>query len=160
MKLTELGSLKGKIITAKEKLKLMNENNLATKEEIIKQEQKIKEMQDKFDNIKTNFNSNFVSAPKLQFNQIKLRTEIAITEGLYKSLVQEYEMAKATEQKEKIAFQIIDEPYIPEKRFKPKRKLIVVVAFVTGGILSMFLAFFLEWIEGIKRREDGETWDK
>jgi uncharacterized protein involved in exopolysaccharide biosynthesis len=62
-------------------------------------------------------------------------------------------MAKATEQKEKIAFQVIDEPYVPEKRFKPKRKLIVIVAFVTGLMLSIFIAFFLEWIEGIKRKE-------
>jgi len=152
-KLTDIGSLKGKIITEKEKLKLMNEDSSFSTEDIITQKNKIKNLQKKLKNIGKRLNSDFVSVPKLQFNQIKLQTEIAITEGLYKTLVQEYEMAKATEQKEKIAFQVIDEPYVPEKRFKPKRKLIVIVAFVTGLMLSIFIAFFLEWIEGIKRKE-------
>lgn len=37
---------------------------------------------------------------------------------------------------------------------KPKKKLIVVVAFVTGFILSIFLVFFIEFIQNIKRNEE------
>jgi LPS O-antigen subunit length determinant protein (WzzB/FepE family) len=37
---------------------------------------------------------------------------------------------------------------------KPKKKLIVVVAFVTGFILSIFIVFFLEFIQGIKKQDD------
>jgi len=36
---------------------------------------------------------------------------------------------------------------------KPKKKLIVVVAFVTGFILSIFIVFFLEFIKGIKEED-------
>lgn len=36
---------------------------------------------------------------------------------------------------------------------KPKKKLIVVVAFVTGLILSIFLAFLLEFIAGMKQEQ-------
>lgn len=36
---------------------------------------------------------------------------------------------------------------------KPKKKLIVIVAFFTGLILSVFLAFFLEFISRIKKEE-------
>lgn len=36
---------------------------------------------------------------------------------------------------------------------KPKKKLIVVVAFVTGLMLSVFLAFFLEFIQGSRQEE-------
>ena len=36
---------------------------------------------------------------------------------------------------------------------KPKKKLIVVVAFITGLILSIFLVFFLEFIQGAKRKD-------
>lgn len=36
---------------------------------------------------------------------------------------------------------------------KPKKKLIVVVAFVTGLMLSIFLAFFLEFIQGSRQEE-------
>ncbi|NOX16647.1 MAG: hypothetical protein GXP61_11620 [Epsilonproteobacteria bacterium] len=34
---------------------------------------------------------------------------------------------------------------------KPKKKLIVIVAFVTGLILSVFLVFFMEFIQNIKK---------
>ena len=37
---------------------------------------------------------------------------------------------------------------------KPKKKLIVIVAFITGLMLSVFLAFFLEFIGGMKKEEE------
>jgi capsular polysaccharide biosynthesis protein len=40
-----------------------------------------------------------------------------------------------------------------EKPVKPKKKLIVVVAFITGLILSVFLAFFLEFIGNTKEEK-------
>ncbi len=43
--------------------------------------------------------------------------------------------------------QILDKP------IKPKKTLIVVVAFITGLMLSIFLAFFLEFIQSSQREE-------
>ena len=57
MRLNEIGSLKGKIITAKEKLKLMSENRMFSREDIMKQEKKIKDLQNKFENLKNSFNN-------------------------------------------------------------------------------------------------------
>ena len=37
---------------------------------------------------------------------------------------------------------------------KPKKTLIVIVAFVTGLILSVFLVFFLEFIRGIRKEDE------
>ena len=39
---------------------------------------------------------------------------------------------------------------------KPKKKLIVIAAFTTGLVLSLFLVFFLEFIQGSKREEDSQ----
>ena len=36
---------------------------------------------------------------------------------------------------------------------KPKKKLIIVVAFVTGLILSVFLVFFMEFFKGLKEED-------
>ena len=36
---------------------------------------------------------------------------------------------------------------------KPRKKLIVIVAFITGLMLSVFLAFFLEFLRGMKEEE-------
>ena len=41
-----------------------------------------------------------------------------------------------------------------DKPVKPKKKLIVIVAFITGLMLSVFLAFFLEFMSGMKKEED------
>ncbi len=37
---------------------------------------------------------------------------------------------------------------------KPKKKLIVIVAFITGLMLAIFLAFFLEFLRGMKHEEE------
>jgi uncharacterized protein involved in exopolysaccharide biosynthesis len=157
---TEFGKLQGKLIAEKEKLKAIKNSNFnISKKEVAKQQEKIKKIKNQIDEYLKKLNSmnpNFVSIPKLKFNLLQLKSEISIAQGLYQSLVHEYEMAKAQEMKEQIAFQVIDPPYVPEKRFKPKRKLIVVVAFVTGLVLSVFIVFFLEWIENIKNRDQEE----
>jgi uncharacterized protein involved in exopolysaccharide biosynthesis len=45
------------------------------------------------------------------------------------------------------AIELLDEPV------KPKKILIIAVAFITGLMLSIFLAFFMEFIQGAKKRE-------
>jgi len=49
---------------------------------------------------------------------------------------------------------IVGEIETLEKSIKPKKKLIVIVAFITGLMLSVFLAFFLEFIAGMRREEE------
>ena len=51
--------------------------------------------------------------------------------------------------------QLVGKIKIGEKSIKPKKKLIIIVTFITGLMLSIFLAFFLEFLQGIKR-EDSE----
>ena len=48
---------------------------------------------------------------------------------------------------------IIGEIIINDNPVKPKKKLIVVVASITGFLLSIFIVFFLEFIQGTKRRD-------
>lgn len=48
-------------------------------------------------------------------------------------------------------FEKINEPFIPEKPFRPKKKLMVVVAGITALFFGVFLVFFLEWLDKIKQ---------
>jgi len=50
---------------------------------------------------------------------------------------------------------VITDPYIPDikDKTKPKRALIVIVAFITSFILAIFLVFFIEFIRGIKNEK-------
>ena len=49
--------------------------------------------------------------------------------------------------------EVVGEIMVNDNPAKPKKKLIVVVAFITGLMLSIFMAFFLEFIKGTKKEE-------
>lgn len=68
-------------------------------------------------------------------------------------LLQQYEMAKIEEAKEDLAFQMIDKAITPRSPVFPNIRKNVVVAFFGGLIFSIFIAFFLEYIEKLKAKE-------
>ncbi|HFD14587.1 MAG TPA: hypothetical protein ENJ34_04700 [Epsilonproteobacteria bacterium] len=49
--------------------------------------------------------------------------------------------------------QLVNEITVGDNAIKPKKKLIIIVAFITGLMLSIFLAFFLEFLSGIKNKK-------
>ncbi|QOY52707.1 Wzz/FepE/Etk N-terminal domain-containing protein [Candidatus Sulfurimonas baltica] len=49
---------------------------------------------------------------------------------------------------------VVGDYIVKDYPIAPKKKLIVVVAFVTGLILSIFLVFFMEFIKGFKEEEN------
>jgi len=49
--------------------------------------------------------------------------------------------------------QLVNDISVGAKPVKPKKTLIVVLAFITGLMLSIFLAFFLEFLERMKNEE-------
>jgi len=107
---------------------------------------------------KTTLPTSFVNLPEYKFNMEKLKLQMEIASKLLATLTQQYELAKAQELKEKVSFQVIDPPYVPnpDKPYKPKKKLILAVGFISGLFLGVFLAFFKEWLESVRRRQDEE----
>ena len=50
--------------------------------------------------------------------------------------------------------EIVGDVQIEEEPIKPKKALIIVVAFVTGFILSIFLVFFMQFINGMRKERE------
>jgi tyrosine-protein kinase Etk/Wzc len=92
-------------------------------------------------------------APELGLQYIRLKRDALTQQTVFELLTQQYEMAKIEQAKEDIAFQIIDTAIAPEKRIKPKRKLNVMLAGVVSLFAGIFLVFFLEYLENMKKRE-------
>ncbi len=69
-------------------------------------------------------------------------------------LTQEYETAKIEESKETLVFQVVDFGRIPVTKAAPNRRLIVAIAFSVSLFLMVCLAFFVEYIQQLKAREN------
>ena len=119
----------------------------------------IKKTKTKIDRLEKNINNISISnsLPEKRLNIERLNLQFSLLKNVFTTLYKEYEIAKLQEKRETLAFDIIDEPYIAKKPYKPKKRLIVAVAGVSGLFLGIFLAFFLEWIENIKREHNREN---
>jgi uncharacterized protein involved in exopolysaccharide biosynthesis len=146
----EYGKLKGELIAREKKLEILSQNREISPEDIGKLKEEIKNLRKKLQGLQGRLN--YVSLPEYQLNLQKLQSQMSIAQGLFETFVKEYEMAKAQEMKEQISFQVIDPPYIPHGLYKPRKKLIVAVALVSGLFLGTFVAFFKEWLDNVKKR--------
>jgi len=89
--------------------------------------------------------------PRARLEYMRLLREAKFNEYLYGLLQKQFEMAKLGEVKDAAVIQVIDDAVPPQVRFKPKRRLMVMLAAVLGFFLSVFAAFFLEFLENARR---------
>ena len=89
--------------------------------------------------------------PQARLEYMRLLREAKFNEYLYGLLQKQFEMAKLGEVKDAAVIQVIDDAVPPQVRFKPKRRLMVMLAAVLGFFLSVFAAFFLEFLENARR---------
>ncbi|GAB6077177.1 GumC family protein [Desulfurobacterium crinifex] len=150
----EYGKLKGELIAKQKKFEILSQSKEISPEEMGKLKEEIKNLKKKLQGLQGRLS--YISLPEYQLNLQKLRAQMSIAQGLFETLVKEYEMAKAQEMKEQISFQVIDPPYTPDRPYKPKKKLIVAVALVSGLFLGIFAAFFREWLDNVKKRHREE----
>jgi tyrosine-protein kinase Etk/Wzc len=73
-----------------------------------------------------------------------LSRDAKIKEMLYELLTREYEVAKIEEAKSMPTIQVLDSAVVPEKKCRPKRAQIVMLASVTALFVSVFAAFVRE----------------
>ncbi|MBI2091970.1 MAG: hypothetical protein HYT75_03110 [Deltaproteobacteria bacterium] len=75
-----------------------------------------------------------------------------LLEEINQLLTQQYEIAKIEEAKDELAFQTIDRAKSPSTRYKPKRKMMVIVGFTVSIFAGMFSAFFMNYLDRLKNR--------
>jgi len=77
--------------------------------------------------------------------------EINFLRAKYGVLEKMYEQSKLNSLKNNLYVQVIDKPIVPYKPFKPNKKLIVAVSGISALFLSIFLVFFMEFIDKHKK---------
>lgn len=72
-------------------------------------------------------------------------------ETLYYSLIKQFSEVLEQEKAEPISFQVLEKAAVPDKRSRPRRTLIVVLAGFLGGFLGVFGAFVREFARNARK---------
>lgn len=99
----------------------------------------------------TNTDSSFFSLPVSAIPKLKgqyevLYSRVRVNEGLYTTLLGQLEQAKIQENEEMPTITILDRAVPPEMRSRPKRTIIVLLAFGVSLMVSLLLAAWLEYL--------------
>lgn len=89
--------------------------------------------------------------PQVGTEYVRKLRDFKFNETLYELLFKQYEAAKLDEAKDAAIIQIIDKAEPPEKRIKPKRTQMIMIAGLVGFFFSLFAVFFMEYMDKSSR---------
>jgi uncharacterized protein involved in exopolysaccharide biosynthesis len=101
---------------------------------------------------------------KSEFLQLELSrtSDVLLKEKISALLAGEIEKMTFARVQKYYTFQVIDPPLVPDlnKKLKPARSRICILAVVVAFFLAVFLAFFLEFIGNVRRNADPHQLEK
>ncbi len=81
---------------------------------------------------------------------IRKMREFKFSEAMYEFMLKQYESAKIDESKDAAIIQIVEKPEIPQKKYKPKRRVVVLLLTLVGFFLAVIWIYLKIFIENIK----------
>jgi uncharacterized protein involved in exopolysaccharide biosynthesis len=88
--------------------------------------------------------------------QLSKTTDPLLKNRLYELIAKQIEKETLAKVQKYYSFNVIDPPYLPERKFKPKRAQICMISMVVSFFIAIFLAFFMEYVRNLKTREEPE----
>jgi len=95
----------------------------------------------------------FAKVPELGMELIRLMREVKVQETVFALLTQQFEQAKIAEARDTPIVQVLDKAVPAERKSKPKTTLNMAIAGALSLFVGVFLAFFLEYVERVRKRE-------
>lgn len=86
--------------------------------------------------------------PTSELSATKIMREQQASVVIYTELKKQYELAKIEEDRELVAFKVVDLPMVPVLRFAPERAKICLLAMFFAGFLLTIFVFVLEFVLG------------
>ncbi|RUM73505.1 MAG: hypothetical protein DSZ11_05670 [Sulfurovum sp.] len=86
------------------------------------------------------------SIPKKEQKLISFSRDYQLNSKMYSYLLQERSTAELKRDKAISRFRVIEKIYTPDGAKKPKKALMVIVAFISALIFSIFLSFFRNFL--------------
>ena len=88
--------------------------------------------------------------PGVAADYLNLRRDLEIQEQIYALLREQYELARIEETDPSRTFQVLEPVEVPEVKYWPSRALVCVVGTLIVLLLSILLAFFLEYLVRVR----------
>jgi len=101
-------------------------------------------------------NRSYEASPQLRFRYERLQRQVSIKHEVLITLRRQYEEARIQEVNDTPLITVIDPAVAPEKRSSPRRKLLVIIAFVVGAAVGSAAALLRELVERARVRDAAE----
>jgi len=98
------------------------------------------------------------SVPQLGQDYLRIMRDFKVQETMVELLTKQYEMARFSESKDLSPFQVLQKAKVPERKSKPARAKMVILATFTVFFFSLLLAFILESFSKMSD-ENRERWE-
>lgn len=157
--ISSLAELKGQQALAEIELGVLRRTFLPGHTSIKQQEAKIDEIKKQInilaegspDSVREALSIPVSAAPDLGLELARLTRELKIQETIFELLTQQYEQAKIQEKKDTPSIQTLDSPSIPEKKSRPKRTILALMAGILSMLMSTAAIFVKEFIDRHKQ---------
>ena len=93
--------------------------------------------------------------PEAKLTQGEIQRELVTSQLVYQELRKQLELAKIQEAQEVISFKVLDAPFVPEVKYKPKRTLICAATLLASGITAILLVFIWRSYQARKATAEG-----
>jgi uncharacterized protein involved in exopolysaccharide biosynthesis len=95
----------------------------------------------------------FTKMPELERDLIRLTRDVKVQETVFTLLTQQFEQAKIAEARDTPMVQILDRAVPAERKSKPSTTVNVAIAALLSLFLGISLAFFLEYLDHIRKQK-------
>jgi tyrosine-protein kinase Etk/Wzc len=161
--------LKGEIMASEVQLEVMRKFATEANPEVVKLKQRIQEMKRHLSGMQygkgwvlppENHNPSeprheihipFAQVPELGIVLARLMRDVKVQETVYTLLTQQLEQAKIAEARDMPTVQALDKAVPADRKSRPKTTFNMAVAGVTSLFVGILLAFFLEYVAGMKQ---------
>jgi capsule polysaccharide export protein KpsE/RkpR len=154
--ISALSAMTAQLYEAELKLKLISENAQESNPLYQRQAQQVSAIRSTLSQMYNNTNPNdvilnYADLPEISTTYVRLMAEAEIQQEMLKFIIPIYENARMEEAKSIPGLVVVDEPYVAERKDRPKRSLIVIGAFMSA-LLLMIVYYILRLI--IHRNRD------
>jgi tyrosine-protein kinase Etk/Wzc len=161
--------LKGEIMASEVQLEVMRKFATDANPEVVKVKQRIQEIKHHLSGMqygkgwvlpaenrnpgepRNEIHIPFAQVPELGLELARLMLDVKVQETVYTLLTQQLEQAKIAEARDMPTVQALDRAVPADRKSKPKTIFNMAVAGITSLFVGILLAFFIEYVAGVKQ---------